>query len=131
MASLLFLGVRFLKVGIILLQNKESASSSDSPCNSFDISSSVVWFTFFKVVANSSSASECTFFYLRFFAFTLLFAATETLVFSVVSCTELLGHSKNVDDDGDDDADADGESRSNVCGVITMLLCVSFFGSLS
>ena len=51
-------------------------------------------------------------------------------MFSVVVCTELLGHSKNVDDDDNDD-DADGESRSNVCGVITVLLCVSFFGSLS
>ena len=52
-------------------------------------------------------------------------------MFSVVVCTELLGHSKNVDDDDNDDDDADGESRSNVCGVITVLLCVSFFGSLS
>ena len=44
LASLLFLGVRFLKVGIILLQNKVSASSSNSPRNSFDISSSVDYY---------------------------------------------------------------------------------------
>ena len=70
-----------------------------------------------------------------FFTFTLLFAATETLAFSVVVCPELLGHSKNVDgdddDDDDDDDNDDDESRSNVCGVITILLCVSFFGNLS
>ena len=125
MASLLFLGVKLLNVGIILLQNKVSASSSDSPGNSFDISKSVVWFTFFKVVANSSLASESISFCLRFFAFTLLFAATETLLSLVVVCPELLGHSENVvvyDDD---------EPRSKVSGVIIMLLCVSFFGNLS
>ena len=68
-----------------------------------------------------------------FFTFTLLFAATETSAFSVVVCPELLGHSKNVDgdDDDDDDDNDDDESRSNVCGVITILLCVSFFGNLS
>ena len=114
------------------MQNKVSASSSDSPHNSFDISSSVVWFTFFKVVANSSSASESTSFCLRFFACTLLFAATETLLFSVVVCPELLGHSENNDDEDDDDHDHDDdESRFRVCGVIIMLLCVSLFGNLS
>ena len=128
--------MRFLKVEIILLQSKVSASSSDSPRNSFDISSLVVWFTFFKFVTNSSSASESICFCLLFFAFTLLFAATETLVFLVVVHTELLGHSKNVvddddDDDDDNDDDVDGESPSNVYGVISMLLCVSFLGSLS
>ena len=38
LVSLLFLGVKFLNVGIILLKNKLSALSSDSPRNSFDIS---------------------------------------------------------------------------------------------
>ena len=121
----MFLGVKFLNVGIILLQNKISASSSDSPRNSFNISSLVVWFTFFKVVAYSSSARESTPFCLRFFAFTLLFAATETLLSLVVVCPELLGHSENVVDDDDD------EPRSKVSGVIIMLLCVFFVGNLS
>ena len=123
----MFLGVKFLNVGIILLQNKVSTSSSDSPSNSFDISSSLVWFTFFKVVANSSSASESRSFCLRFFALTLLFAATETLLFLIVACPELLGYSENVvyHDHVDD------ESCYKASGVIIMLLCVSFFCNLS
>ena len=118
------LGVKFLNVGIILLQNKVSASSSDSPRNFFDISSSAVWFTFFNVVANCSSASESTSFYLSFFAFMLLLAISETLLSLVVVCSELLGLSEIVVDDDD-------EPRSKVCGVIIMLLCVSFLGNLS
>ena len=127
MASLLFLGVRFLKVGIILLQNKVSASSSDSPCNSFDISSSVVWFTFFEVVVKSSSASESTSFCLRFFALALFFTATETLVFAVVVCPEMLEHSKSVVDDDD----VDDDMMNLALTPVVLLLCYYVFLSLA
>ena len=57
----------------------------------------IFWFTFFKIVNSSLSASIS--FSLLFFTFTLLFAATETLLFS-----ELQGHSENVDDNDDDES---------------------------
>ena len=84
------------------MKNKVSEVSSDSQRNVFDIIKLIFLFTFFEIVNSSLSASIS--FCLLFFTFTLLFAATETLLFSVVACSDLQRHSENVDDNDDDES---------------------------